>query len=64
MQNPNEDTEWNDILRKKGIIPEKTPGWLNKFVNIHWNPSIVDPSIVENLSLIDKLGLTKGFFTT
>ncbi|XP_035741764.1 viral IAP-associated factor homolog [Vespa mandarinia] len=23
MQNPNEDTEWNDILRKKGIIPEK-----------------------------------------
>jgi len=25
MQDPNEDTEWNDILRKKGIIPEKTP---------------------------------------
>jgi len=25
MQNPNEDTEWNDVLRKKGIIPEKTP---------------------------------------
>ncbi|KAJ1310252.1 hypothetical protein OPQ81_006994 [Rhizoctonia solani] len=27
MQNPNEDTEWNDILRKHGIIPErpKTP---------------------------------------
>lgn len=23
MQNPNEDTEWNDILRKKGIIPQK-----------------------------------------
>eukprot|EP01147_Barroeca_monosierra_P004053 gene4052-6472_t len=23
MQNPNEDTEWNDILRAKGIIPEK-----------------------------------------
>lgn len=23
MQNPNEDTEWNDVLRKKGIIPEK-----------------------------------------
>jgi len=22
-QNPNEDTEWNDILRQKGIIPEK-----------------------------------------
>lgn len=24
MQDPNEDTEWNDILRAKGIIPEKT----------------------------------------
>lgn len=23
MQNPDEDTEWNDILRSKGIIPEK-----------------------------------------
>ncbi|XP_066581783.1 viral IAP-associated factor homolog [Prorops nasuta] len=23
MQNPNEDTEWNDILRQKGIIPAK-----------------------------------------
>eukprot|EP00039_Didymoeca_costata_P003329 m.66879 g.66879 ORF g.66879 m.66879 type:complete len:65 (-) comp11844_c0_seq2:28-222(-) len=23
MQDPNEDTEWNDILRQKGIIPEK-----------------------------------------
>uniref|UniRef100_A0A8C4N428 Phosducin like 2 n=1 Tax=Eptatretus burgeri TaxID=7764 RepID=A0A8C4N428_EPTBU len=24
MQDPNEDTEWNDILRKFGIIPPKT----------------------------------------
>lgn len=23
MQDPNEDTQWNDILRQKGIIPEK-----------------------------------------
>lgn len=23
MQDPNEDTEWNDILRRKGIIPQK-----------------------------------------
>lgn len=23
MQNPNDDTEWNDILRSKGIIPPK-----------------------------------------
>lgn len=24
MQNPNEDTEWNDVLRQKGIIPAKS----------------------------------------
>ncbi|XP_022130436.2 viral IAP-associated factor homolog isoform X1 [Pieris rapae] len=23
MQNPNEDTEWNDVLRSKGILPQK-----------------------------------------
>lgn len=23
MQNPNEDTEWNDVLRAKGILPQK-----------------------------------------
>ena len=23
VQDPNEDTEWNDILRKKGILPPK-----------------------------------------
>lgn len=23
VQNPNEDTEWNDVLRAKGIIPQK-----------------------------------------
>ena len=23
MQDPNEDTEWNDVLRAKGIIPDK-----------------------------------------
>ena len=23
MQNPNADTEWNDVLREKGIIPQK-----------------------------------------
>ncbi|KAL9053945.1 MAG: hypothetical protein Q9162_004435 [Coniocarpon cinnabarinum] len=25
VDNPNEDTEWNDILRKHGVIPEKPP---------------------------------------
>ena len=23
MQNPNEDTQWNDALRRQGILPEK-----------------------------------------
>jgi len=23
LQNQNEDTEWNDVLRKHGIIPQK-----------------------------------------
>ena len=23
FQNPNEDTEWNDVLRSKGILPPK-----------------------------------------
>ena len=32
MQNPNEDTEWNDILRKKGIIPEK----VNTVISLSW----------------------------
>lgn len=26
FKDPNEDTEWNDALRKKGIIPEKEKG--------------------------------------
>ncbi|KAL8742565.1 MAG: hypothetical protein Q9184_008234 [Pyrenodesmia sp. 2 TL-2023] len=25
IENPSADTEWNDILRKHGIIPEKPP---------------------------------------
>lgn len=23
MQDPNEDTQWNDVLRSKGILPAK-----------------------------------------
>ena len=42
MQNPDEDTEWNDILRAKGIIPEK-----KKVENFH--PSIKMLSILYNL---------------
>lgn len=49
MQNPNEDTEWNDILRSKGIIPEKTK---EKEIT---EDQIVD--IVEN-TINDKTGRT------
>jgi len=30
MQNPNEDTEWNDILRSKGILPPKEEATLDE----------------------------------
>ena len=43
MQNPDEDTEWNDILRAKGIIPEK-----KKVENLH-STSIKMLSILYNL---------------
>ena len=30
MQNPDEDTEWNDILRSKGILPAKKEATINE----------------------------------
>lgn len=30
MQNPNEDTEWNSILRAKGILPQKEEATLDE----------------------------------
>ncbi|KOX80626.1 Viral IAP-associated factor like protein [Melipona quadrifasciata] len=42
FNNPNEDTEWNDILRRKGIIPEK-----EKEVTEDQIISIVDNTINE-----------------
>ena len=30
MQNPNEDTEWNSILRSKGILPQKNEATLDE----------------------------------
>jgi len=38
MQDPNEDTEWNDILRAKGILPERPK-----------TPEIEDPEPAENI---------------
>ncbi|TGZ61748.1 hypothetical protein CRM22_007817 [Opisthorchis felineus] len=44
MQNPDEDTEWNDILRKKGILPPK--------VSVVEKPP---PSPPDPKSLLEKL---------
>jgi len=38
MQDPNEDTEWNDILRAKGILPARPK-----------TPEIEDPEPAENI---------------
>ena len=41
MQNPNEDTEWNDILRKVGILPNTRPT-VETAAQSSWNPIITD----------------------
>jgi len=40
MQNPNEDTEWNDILRKVGILPNRPT--VETAGQSSWNPVISD----------------------
>ena len=38
MQNPNEDTEWNDILRSKGILPPKEEATIDEDTIVQaWN---------------------------
>ncbi|XP_058798686.1 viral IAP-associated factor homolog [Phymastichus coffea] len=51
MQNPNEDTEWNDILRAKGIIPEKKK-----------DAEVTEDQIVEMLenTINQKTGIVKN----
>ncbi|MCJ8732095.1 hypothetical protein PDJAM_G00207110 [Pangasius djambal] len=50
MQDPNEDTEWNDILRKKGILPPKeTPKEDEEEEQIIQQQSIV--KTYENMTL-------------
>uniref|UniRef100_A0AAR2KPB9 Phosducin-like protein 3 n=1 Tax=Pygocentrus nattereri TaxID=42514 RepID=A0AAR2KPB9_PYGNA len=50
MQDPNEDTEWNDILRRKGILPPKeTPKEDEEEEQIIQQPSIV--KTYENMTL-------------
>lgn len=42
MQDPNADTEWNDILRKKGILPPKeTPAEEEEEEQLHQAQSVV-----------------------
>lgn len=43
MQNPNEDTEWNDVLRAKGILPPKE------------EPTISEDTVVQVSLLITAL---------
>ncbi|CAL4075701.1 unnamed protein product, partial [Meganyctiphanes norvegica] len=51
MQDPNEDTEWNDLLRKRGIIPEKEPE-----VTEEQLAEMIEQSIEESQSAEGRLG--------
>ena len=39
MQDPNEDTEWNDLLRSKGILPPKEEVTLEEDTVVQVNAS-------------------------
>lgn len=51
MQDPNEDTEWNDILRKKGIIPQKKPEVTEEMIT-----EMLEQTIQEKQSAEGRLG--------
>lgn len=53
MQNPNEDTEWNDVLRAKGIIPEKPK---EKEVNEEDIVQMMEKAIVDKSKATKDLG--------
>jgi hypothetical protein len=46
-QDPNEDTQWNDVLRSKGIIPEKHTGKIEIEVNEEDIIALMDKKIQE-----------------
>ncbi|KAF5401912.1 Viral IAP-associated factor [Paragonimus heterotremus] len=50
MLNPDEDTEWNDILRQKGILPPKKVEVVNDP-----SPSPPDPETLLNKMTLDEL---------
>jgi len=45
-----------NVTSSKGVPGVKMLDWQG--LNAHWNPFIVDPSILENPSLLNLLGLT------
>uniref|UniRef100_A0A0P4WGB6 Phosducin domain-containing protein n=1 Tax=Scylla olivacea TaxID=85551 RepID=A0A0P4WGB6_SCYOL len=51
MQNPNEDTEWNDILRQKGILPPKEPEVTEEMLT-----EMIEQTIQEKQSADARLG--------
>lgn len=51
MQDPNEDTEWNDILRKKGILPQKEPEVTEEMIT-----EMMEQTIQEKNSADARLG--------
>ncbi len=55
MQDPNEDTEWNDVLRAKGIIPEKPK---EKEVSEEQIVSMLEATIKQKTGEKDKEDMT------
>jgi len=51
MQDPNEDTEWNDILRAKGILPPKEPEVSEQAIT-----EMIEQTIQEKQSVESRLG--------
>jgi len=51
MQDINEDTEWNDILRKKGILPPKEPEVTEEAIT-----EMIEKTIAEKQSVEARLG--------
>ena len=49
MQNPNEDTEWNDVLRAKGILPPKEEATISEdtVIQVYTNTEAGYDSIVS-----------------
>ena len=52
LQNPNEDTQWNDILRAKGIIPEKEATVTEDQIETMVDQAIVDKTGGQRFAII------------